>query len=156
MRHAIASTAAAVLVLGGLGGPALLASAQPDDAPRAQAGTAGTHRLVGEPWMRTELYFGTAKPDGSVVTDDQFRRFLNEQITPRFPDGLTFLPGQGQFRGSNGRIVRERSMLVILLYPPQARDSNKKIRDIRRAYEHTLRQESVLRVDAVERVSFEP
>jgi hypothetical protein len=51
----------------------------------------------------------------------EFQRFLNEEITPRFPDGLTLFAGLGQFRNSRGVIVQERSMLLILLYPVQAR-----------------------------------
>ena len=50
-------------------------------------------------FARTELFFGTAKPDGTAVTDEAFSTFLDEQITPRFPDGLTLLKGDGQFRG---------------------------------------------------------
>src|SRR5262245_20034140 len=53
-------------------------------------------RRNAEPFIRTELYFGTAKPDG-VVTDEEFHLFLDTEITPRFPDGLTLLKGDGQF-----------------------------------------------------------
>src|SRR5262245_21839447 len=89
-----------------------------------------------DPFLRTELFFGSAKPDGSVVTPDEFQRFLDAEITPRFPDGLTLLTGLGQFRGSNGQIARERSMLLILLYPKQdERESSEKIEQIRVAYE---------------------
>jgi len=99
-------------------------------------------------FLRTELYFGTNKSDGSVVTPEQFQEFVNEQITPRFPDGLTLLTGLGQFKGSNGLIQRERSMLLILLYPVDtARGSGEKIEAIRNAYVSKFNQESVLRAD---------
>src|ERR1044071_682488 len=62
------------------------------------------------PFFRTELYFGSNKPDGTAVTPEQFQDFLNTQVTPRFPDGLTLLTGFGQFRGSSGVIEKERSM----------------------------------------------
>jgi hypothetical protein len=101
-----------------------------------------------EPFLRTELYFGSNKPDGTVVTEREFQRFLNDVITPRFPDGLTLLTGLGQFRGSNGVIQRERSMLLILLYPrDSARSSGQKIEEIRAAYLKAFDQESVLRAD---------
>ena len=63
-----------------------------------------TDRERGRPFARTELFFGKAKPDGSMVTDEEFRAFLDEVITPRFPNGLTMLSGAGQFRGSSGMI----------------------------------------------------
>jgi hypothetical protein len=107
-------------------------------------------------FARTELFFGTAKPDG-VVTDAEFRAFLDDQITPRFPDGLTVLKGDGQFRGESGEIVKEDSFLLILLYPLEGfRESSGKIDAIRRLYRTQFQQESVLRVDdpIAVRVSF--
>jgi hypothetical protein len=99
-------------------------------------------------FFRTELYFGSNKPDGTAVTPEQFQQFLNAEITPRFPDGLTLLTGLGQFKGSSGVIERERSMELILLYPVDtARSSGMKIEEIRTAYESQFQQESVLRAD---------
>jgi hypothetical protein len=43
-------------------------------------------RLVGEVFSRTELYFGSGKP-GPDVTRRQFDRFVDREVTPRFPDG---------------------------------------------------------------------
>jgi hypothetical protein len=101
-----------------------------------------------EPFIRTELFFGSNKPDGTVVSEAEFARFLDQEITPRFPDGLTLLTGLGQFRGSSGAIERERSMLLILLYPRDtARASSAKIEQIRTAYKARFQQESVLRAD---------
>lgn len=98
-------------------------------------------------FVRTELFFGTAKPDG-VVTDEQFLAFLDAVITPRFPDGLTLLKGNGQFRGEDGVIIKEDSFVLILLYPLEDfRDSSRKINVIRERYKDQFQQESVLRVD---------
>ncbi len=108
----------------------------------------------GEVWGRTELYFGSNKPDGTVVTEEEFKQFLDTAITPRFPDGLTLLTGFGQFRNSQGIIVQERSMVLILLYPLQRSDANQKIEEIRRDYKQMFQQESVLRVDSLAKVSF--
>jgi hypothetical protein len=99
-------------------------------------------------FLRTELYFGSNMPNGKVVTEKQFQTFLDEVITPRFPDGLTVLTGLGQFRGSSGTIEQERSMVLILLYPVEsARSSGQKIEEIRAEYERQFNQESVLRAD---------
>jgi len=101
-----------------------------------------------EPWVRSELFFGTAKPDGTAVSEAEWRAFLNEEVTPRFPDGLTVLSGDGHWQGENDEIVQERSKIVILLYPREAVDeSNAEIEDIRTAYEQRFQQESVLRAD---------
>ncbi|HEY6987989.1 MAG TPA: DUF3574 domain-containing protein [Bryobacteraceae bacterium] len=107
-----------------------------------------------ELWARTELYFGSDKHDGTVVTREEFMQFVDREITPRFPDGLTLLTGYGQFLDSRGVIEKERSMVLILLYPLTSFDSSKKIQEIRQLYKDCFRQESVLRVDSVSHVSF--
>src|SRR5262245_40670746 len=99
-------------------------------------------------FVRTELYFGTAMPDG-VVTDEQFRDFLDRVITPRFPDGLTVLKGNGQFRDVEADvIIKEESFVLILLYPLEDfGESSRKINVIRERYKNEFNQQSVLRVD---------
>jgi hypothetical protein len=109
---------------------------------------------VGELFARTDLFFGRAKPDGSEVTDEEWERFLNRTVTPRFPDGLTVFMGIGQFRDQNGVILREASVLLILLYPFGDNGSHKSIERIRDAYTRAFQQQSVLRVDHTACVAF--
>jgi hypothetical protein len=98
-------------------------------------------------FVRTELFFGTAKPTG-VVTEQEFRGFIDAEVTPRFPDGLTVLKGDGQFRGENEVIVKEQSFVLVLLYPyEEAAKGSKRIDRIRELYKEMFDQESVLRVD---------
>lgn len=98
-------------------------------------------------FVRTELFFGTAQPDG-VVTDAEFFEFVDRVITPRFPDGLTLLKGDGQFRNAAGQIIKEDSFVLILLYPLEDfRESSRRINVIRERYKNEFQQESVLRVD---------
>jgi Protein of unknown function (DUF3574) len=105
-------------------------------------------------WTRTELFFGSAQPDGSSVSEQEFRQFLDREVTPRFPDGLTLFVGLGQFRHQSGVVVQERSMLLVLLYPADQPESAGRIEGIREAYKRRFRQESVLRLDTSARVSF--
>lgn len=124
--------------------------------PHAIAETSVLNRptAVAEIWNRTELYFGTAKSNGTVVTDPEFTQFIDNQVTPRFPDGLTLLTGLGQFKGSSGVVVREKSLVLILFYPRQMVDGNKKIQEIRDEYKKAFGQESVLRADSFSIISF--
>lgn len=101
-------------------------------------------------FLRTELYFGMSKPDGEISEDD-FTAFLNQIISPKFPEGLTVLGGIGQFKDSEGAIIREKSKVLILLYPFKNRkESNRKIELIRAAYKKKFCQQSVLRIDVSE------
>lgn len=107
-----------------------------------------------ETWKRTELYFGMSKPDGTTVSEAEFKAFMDESITSRFPDGLTLLTGYGQYLGENGEIAKETSKVLVLFYPSDMSNSNENIEAIRNEYEKLFQQESVLRVDSLEQLSF--
>lgn len=140
-------------------GPMLLASAPPAAAQQdrllASRGQTVIRRPLALPpgrssdnFVRTELFFGTAKPGDEVVSDEDFMLFLDSEITPRFPAGLTLLQGDGQFQGATGEIIKEKSFLLILLYPADDfRESSRRINVIRELYKMMFQQESVLRVD---------
>src|ERR687895_1379921 len=110
-------------------------------------------RLHGELFSRTELFFGLSRSNGPDVTEEEFQHFVDTEVTPRFPDGLTLLTGTGQFKDSTGTIIQEGSKLLILLYPFNQK-SNRAVEQIREAYKDTFQQESVLRVDEQSCVSF--
>ena len=108
----------------------------------------------GTEMARTDLYFGLSRADGAAVTDEQFRAFLAEVVTPRFPAGLTVLAGDGQWRDERtGRVTREPCRVLILLHEPTATD-DAAVEQIRAAYKRQFGQQSVLRADSAERVSF--
>ncbi len=106
-----------------------------------------------EPMMRTELFLGLRKPNGTTVNNAEFQQFLDREITPRFPDGFTLLTGQGQFKNARGVILAERTQLLILLYPV-ATTSSQQIEQIRQAYTSAFQQQSVLRADELSCASF--
>ena len=98
-------------------------------------------------FVRTELFFGTAKPVGAV-TEEEFEAFLDNVVTPLFPDGLTVTKANGQFKGADGLTIKEDSYVLVLLYPVEGQKaSSRNIDWIRRAYMDRHQQESVLRVD---------
>jgi hypothetical protein len=108
---------------------------------------AGRHFLA-DKFRRTELYFGTDKPDGGKVTDEDWNKFLETEVTPRFPDGFTVLEGYGQYTDDSGKIVRETSKVLVLFYPKKMRETvNPRIEELRANYKKQFNQESVLRLD---------
>lgn len=139
---------ALALLAGGAGLATVPAAHGQTESADAPGCALAAPEIGAEPWLRTELFFGTAKPDGSAVTEAEWDGFLDAEITPRFPDGLTVLDGAGQWQESDGDIVEEQSKIVVLLYPREASaESNAEIEQIRAAYEQAFKQESVLRAD---------
>jgi hypothetical protein len=129
------------------------------------AGAVATYRLTAPEWRivacrpgatqlaRLELLFGMGKADGSEVSDAEWRSFLDAEVSPRFPDGLMVLTGDGQWRSRVGGRATEKSRVVEIWYRPTA-DSDAKIEAIRSAYKGRYGQESVMRVDGFSCVSF--
>jgi len=71
---------------------------------------------------QSTLYFGLRSPAGGV-SEQQWTRFLAEQVTPRFPDGLTVLNAYGQSgtnAGDAGSVLREQTKVLIIVHPDTA------------------------------------
>ena len=83
------------------------------------------------------LYFGTAKPDRSLVTTAEWQRFLKEEITPRF-DGFTHWEAHGSWKGEN-----EETHVVQIVHGPGKEAEIDAIMD---AYKKRFTQEAVLQV----------
>jgi len=62
-----------------------LASCQSSNVPSAHASITSM--------IRTELFFGLSRPSGPDIKEAEFVVFLDEIVTPRFPDGFGD-PGQ--------------------------------------------------------------
>jgi hypothetical protein len=107
----------------------------------------------GDGWMSARMYFGLSSPQGEVGAAD-FSAFTDAVITPAFPDGLTRYHTDGQWRGKDGTVGKERSEVVEILYPAD-RDREPELRRIMAAYKARFHQESVMLVLGPARVEFE-
>jgi hypothetical protein len=96
--------------------------------------------------VRSELYFGTSRQAQPDVSPQQWQQFVDEIITPRFPDGLTILEGAGQWRMSDGSLAKEKTHIVIIVHPGTA-DAQQKLNEIRDEYKKRFSQEAVLEID---------
>lgn len=92
--------------------------------------------------LRTTLYFGLARPKGSV-SELEWQVFLRDEVTARFPDGLTVWDADGQWRSPGGTIAHENSKVLLLVHPDTtvARGS---VQAVIERYRKTFDQESVL------------
>lgn len=113
-------------------------------------------------WVDTKLYFGLEAADaendqqqaGKGVSEEQWREFLDHEVTPRFPSGLSVLDVYGQWRSKNAASPsRLRSKLLIIDYP-NTKENRDKVEAIRAAWKLKTGQQSVLRVTEPADVSF--
>ena len=109
---------------------------------------------AGQERMRTaQLFFGRDVAGRPSVSEAEFRRFVDDELTPRFPDGLTVLDAAGQWRGSENKMIREASKVVLIVLPPK-RGVSDRIEAVRAAYKARFHQESVLLITQAACVSF--
>jgi len=114
-------------------------------APPAPQTIAPTCAAPLKPALQIDLYFGLATKDREIG-DVEWAAFLNEEVTPRFPDGLSVLDVAGQYRIPSGRITRERSKLLVIIVP-DAPSHLPKVQAIIDTYKRQFNQLSVLRVE---------
>lgn len=104
-------------------------------------------------FLRVQLYFGRDRGPQQPVSAADWQAFLNQEITPRFPDGLTWHDAQGQWRGADQRIVQESSFVLTLLIPATA-DRQADLETIVSVYRQRFQQEAVLRERSTACVTF--
>ena len=122
--------------VGLLAGMALLTSGdvrQPLRDPQCEADS--TARL------RTTLYFGLGRPKG-MVSELEWQLFLRDEVTARFPEGLTVWEAQGQWQ-SAGSISHERTKVLLLVHP-DTHAAQQAVQAVIASYRKAFEQESVL------------
>jgi hypothetical protein len=107
-------------------------------------------------WVDTKLYFGLGPADHPEqgISETAWRDFLDKEVTPRFPAGLSVLDVYGQWESKGSSTPeRLRSKLLVIDYADD--DENRaKIDAIRAAWKQKTGDQSVLMVTAPADVSF--
>ena len=114
------------------------------------------HPAHAQGWVETRLYFslGPADAPDKGVSETAWREFLDKEVTPRFPDGLSVLDVYGQWRAQSASAPeRERSKLLVIDHPDTA-ENQAKLDAIRAAWKQKTGDESVLMVTTPAEVSF--
>lgn len=104
------------------------------------------------PRVVESLYFGANKPGGEVDAA-QWRAFVDTEVTPRFPQGLSVLQAAGQWRNAQGVVERETSRVLQIVHAGSA-EEEAAIGAIQAQYKRLHAQEAVMRVRGAACVSF--
>lgn len=108
-----------------------------------RTGQAGTCQPPAAPMLAVRLFLGQSLPGGGQVSPRDWRRFLAETVTPRFPDGFTVLAAEGQWRDPrSGRIIREPSRVLLVAAEDDAA-TRAKVAEIAGAWRDRFHQQSV-------------
>jgi hypothetical protein len=150
------SLLAAILAIAAIG-----CTHQAQQVPSAAATAPALHGDAAHPaqahgWVDTKLYFGLGPADHPEqgISGAKWRDFLDREVTPRFPDGLSVLDVYGQWL-SKGQTSPERlHTKMMIVYYPDSTENRDKIDAIRSAWKKITGDQSVLRVTEPADVSF--
>ncbi len=116
-------------------------TAAPSQPPQLAASCAAPLRSA----LEVNLYFGRDKP-GGMVSEAEWATFLAQEVTPRFPDGLSVINVAGQSRAATGPVERERTkLLIVVVFDAPAHRA--KIQAIVEAYNRRFSQIAVFQVE---------
>lgn len=146
LAHRFVPLATAALLAGALSLAGCATTAPPSQASASASLRGDAARPTTERgWVRSELYFGLGLADAPrEPAEARWRAFLDREVTPRFPDGLSVLDAYGQWQ-SRGRATPERlrSKVLVVLHPDTAQD-RERIEAIRVAWKRETGDQSVL------------
>lgn len=142
MRPVLAATAGAVILA------ASAAAASASAAPPPRACPDGMKAAT-----TAELFFGRNVGWAGEVSEAQWRSFLDAEVTPRFPDGLSVGDVYSQWRSPAGAFVRQnaKALFIVLAGRP---DEQQRLGLVRDAYRKRFHQQSVLLVEERACVSY--
>jgi hypothetical protein len=101
---------------------------------------------TGEPMVETMLFLGLARPGGSV-SEEEFGRFIETEVVPRWKEGFTILAGQGLWYSEQRRITEREPSRVLVRFHDGSAEASAGVEAIRASYIRAFSQDAVLRTD---------
>lgn len=127
---------------------------QPPAAAPQPVTTAMTCAKPAQPAKEVQFYFGRKTGDGGRFSDAEWRQFLDEVVTPTFPDGMTAWDAEGRSGGHLvGKTYPEGSKVLVLFIFDET-DLKQRIQTVADAYKKRAKQKSVLVVETETCISF--
>ena len=98
----------------------------------------------GRAMFRTELIFGLSREDGEAISEKQWQQFVDDAVAVWFPNGFTIIDGVGRWRNLSGKIVDERSKILLILHEGDEK-TMRKLDEVRSLYGQRFGQQAVIR-----------
>ena len=93
--------------------------------------------------MQTTLWF----TQGTAISSVDWQDFIDNEVTPRFKQGIAIYDAQRVWPDNSGRRVKANSKALVLIHGVEIAD-NTHIEELRDIYKKRFAQASVMRVDA--------
>ena len=144
-----------LLLLAPLGCMQRPAASAPAAAAPALEGDAA-HPAHSQGWVETRLYFGLGPADHveQGIGETAWREFLDKEVTPRFPAGLSVLDVYGQWESKGSSSVERLRSKLLVIDCEDSKENRSRIAAIRAAWKQKTGDQSVLMVTEPADVSF--
>jgi hypothetical protein len=101
-----------------------------------------------------EIIFGRNIGDAPAVDDAAWEHFVDREMTPRFPDGLTITDATGQWREPKGGAVKREAAKHVEIAMSGRADDQKRLAALVEAYKEQFHQRGVVVIIRPACVSF--
>jgi Protein of unknown function (DUF3574) len=95
------------------------------------------------PMLVVQLFFGLSIKDRGPVSESEWKSFLRQTVTPRFPDGFTVYDGYGQWLNPKTHSIAREKSKIILIAVPDSEVTRAKISEVSAAYQRDFHQQAV-------------
>ena len=108
----------------------------------------------GDMWTEATFYLGRSRAEETAESRAAWVQFVQDEVTPRFPDGFTVFEGQGAWGNpKTGETIYEASKVLVILHPDTT-ESRQKVVLLAEAYRRTFDQQAVLTSQALTCATF--
>ena len=90
-----------------------------------------------------ELFFGRDIKGRAPLTDAEWAAFIENIITPNFPDGFTVFDGEGQWRNPRTGHIARAPTKVLLVAAPRTPDLARRLSAVIDTFKSQFHQQSV-------------
>jgi hypothetical protein len=107
-------------------------------------------------WVESRLYFGLGPADHPEkrIDDAQWRDFLNKEVTPRFPAGLSVLDVYGRWQDKKQSSPERLRLKLLIIDHSDTQEDSGRIEAVRASWKQCTGDQSALAVTEPADVSF--
>jgi hypothetical protein len=104
--------------------------------------------------IETTLYMGQTRPDGSPITDKEWRDFKDNHMSKVFREGSTTITATGTWFDPDKKTLITEPSNVVVKFHKNSPEISRQIDTLALLYKSMFNQQSVLRVDKKAKVVF--
>lgn len=94
--------------------------------------------------MQVQMLFGLdIGVGGRSITTREWKRFIEEDATPRFPAGFSVLDSAGQWLDPQTKIISREKAKIMLINAPDTMAFRQKVEELSRIYRDKFHQKAV-------------